>query len=182
MLKKTITYTDFNDEETTEVFFFNLSRAELVELEMSREGGFVESMKRIIAADDNQGIVKEMKNIILMSYGKKSPDGKKFIKSQALRDEFEASEAYSTLFMELATNAEAAIQFFNGIIPAGLAEEAAKLQRDAGTPGNGMVSTTTDKAVSPNVPKRLTLVEAREMNSEELSAKLASGEVVIGEK
>lgn len=135
MLKKTIKYKDFNDEEVSEDFYFHLSKAELVELEMSHEGGLSASLQNIIAAEDGKGIIKEFKNIILSAYGRKSPDGRRFIKSQELRDDFQASEAYSELFMELVTNTDAAIEFINGIIPQGMAEEAAKLA-SVGTPGN----------------------------------------------
>lgn len=120
MLKKTIKYTDFNEEEVVEDHYFHLSQAELVELEMSHEGGLSESLKKIIAAEDGKSIIKEFKNIILSSYGKKSADGRRFIKTQEMRDEFESSEAYSTLFMELVTNPEAAIEFINGIVPSKL--------------------------------------------------------------
>lgn len=127
MLKKTITYEDFNGETVSEEFFFHLNKAELVELELSHEGGMSESLQRIIDAQDGKSIIAEFKNIILGSYGKKSVDGRRFIKNQQMRDEFESSEAYSTLFMELVTDTDAAIEFINGVIPAGMAEEAAKL-------------------------------------------------------
>lgn len=127
MLKKTITYEDFNGDKTSEDFFFHLSKAELVELELSHEGGMSESLQRIIDAEDGKAIIAEFKNIILGSYGKKSPDGKRFIKNQQLREEFESSEAYSTLFMELVTDTDAAIEFINGVIPAGMADEVSKL-------------------------------------------------------
>lgn len=127
MLKKTITYEDFNGETVSEDFFFHLSKAELVELEMSHDGGMAEAMQRIVNAEDGKAIVAEFKNIILGSYGKKSPDGRRFVKNQQIREEFESSEAYSTLFMELVTNAETASEFMNGIIPQGMAEEAAKV-------------------------------------------------------
>lgn len=127
MLKKTITYTDFNDEEVTEDHYFHLSKAELVELEMSHEGGLSAALEKIVAAEDGKSIIAEFKNIILSSYGKRSEDGRRFIKNQALRDEFESTEAYSTLFMELVTNAEAAAEFVSGVIPQDMAEEAAKL-------------------------------------------------------
>lgn len=117
MLKKTITYTDFNDEEVSEDFFFHLSKAELVELEMSHEGGLSESLQKIVDAEDGKAIVAEFKNIILTSYGQKSPDGRRFVKNTALREEFESTEAYSTLFMELVTDADAAAEFMNGIVP-----------------------------------------------------------------
>ena len=127
MLKKTITYDDFNGETKTEDFFFHLSKAELVELELSHEGGLSASLQRIIDAEDGKGIVQEFKNIILSAYGKKSDDGRRFIKNQQIREEFESTEAYSALFMELVTDTDAAIEFINGVIPAGMAEEAAKL-------------------------------------------------------
>jgi hypothetical protein len=123
LLKKTITYKDFNDEEVSEDFYFHLSRAELVELEMSHRGGLSVSLERIIASEDNKSIIAEFKNIILSSYGKRSDDGRQFIKNQELRDEFASTEAYSALFMELVTDANAATEFINGIMPAGLVEE-----------------------------------------------------------
>jgi hypothetical protein len=127
VLKKTITYTDFNGDEVSEDFFFHLSKAELVELELSHKGGLSESLQRIIDAEDGKAIIQEFKNIILSAYGKRSDDGKRFIKNQQLREEFESTEAYSSLFMELVTDTDAAIEFINGVIPAGMAEEAAKL-------------------------------------------------------
>lgn len=164
MLKKTITYTDFNGEEASEDYFFHLSKAELVELEMSHEGGFVESMQKIVEAEDNKAIIAEFKKIILQSYGKKSMDGKRFIKNQTLRDEFESSEAYSTLFMELVTDTDSAIQFMNGIIPPDLVPQ--------------------DAPVIPikAEPTYMTMKEVRELTAEEykeLSTKIVSGEIVI---
>lgn len=127
MLKKTITYVDFNGDEVSEDFYFHMSKAELVELQMSHEGGLEESLRRIVAAQDGKAIIAEFKNIILGSYGQRSPDGRRFIKTQALRDEFESTEAYSTLFMELVTDAEKASEFVRGVMPQDLAEEAAKV-------------------------------------------------------
>jgi hypothetical protein len=127
VLKKTITYTDFNGDEVSEDFFFHLSKAEIIELEMSVEGGLSESLKKIIDSMDGKAIIAEFKKIVLGSYGKRSPDGKRFIKNDALREEFESSEAYSVLFMELVTDAAAAANFVNGIIPQGMVEEAQKV-------------------------------------------------------
>lgn len=131
MLKKTITYVDFNGDEVSEEFFFHLSKAELVELEMSHEGGLTESIRRIVASEDGKAIIAEFKNIILTSYGQKSLDGRRFIKNQTLREEFESTEAYSTLFMELITDAEKAAEFVQGVIPKDLADEAEKVVSDA---------------------------------------------------
>lgn len=118
MLKKTITSTDYNGNERTEDFYFNLTEAEIMEMEMSTAGGLAESIQRIVAAKDAPAIIKIFKDLVLKAYGVKSPDGKRFIKNAALREEFEQTAAYSNLFMELATDADAAAEFVNGIVPA----------------------------------------------------------------
>ena len=117
MLKKTITYTDYNDNTRTEDHYFNLTKAELMEMEMSTSGGMAEMIQRIVAAQEAPAIIKIFKDLILKAYGVKSPDGKRFIKTQEIIDEFVQSEAYSILFMELATDADAAAAFVNGIMP-----------------------------------------------------------------
>lgn len=117
MIKKTITYTDYNGVERTEDFYFNLTKAEITEMEMSTTGGMSEMVKRIIAAQDTPTLIKIFKDLILKSYGEKDIDGRRFIKSEELSTAFSQTEAYSQLFMELATNAEAAADFVNGIIP-----------------------------------------------------------------
>ena len=125
MLKKTITYQDYNGVERTEDFYFNLTKAEIMEMEMSTEGGMADMITRIVSAQDTPAIIKVFKDLLLKSYGTKSPDGKRFIKSKELSDEFAQTEAYSVLFMELATDADAASNFVNGIIPADIAKAAA---------------------------------------------------------
>ena len=125
MLKKTITYTDYNDVERTEDFYFNLSKAEVMEMQMSTTGGLAEMIQRIVAAQDAPAIIKVFKELVLKAYGQKSPDGKRFIKTPELADEFAQTEAYSQLFMELATDADAAAAFVNGIVPADVAKQAA---------------------------------------------------------
>lgn len=126
MLKKTITYTDYNGTERTENHYFNLSKAELTEMELSTTGGFADMIQNIIDAQDGPAIMKIFKDIILKAYGEKSPDGKRFIKSDELSTAFSQTEAYSELFMELVTDAEKASEFINAIIPADIAAEAAK--------------------------------------------------------
>ena len=117
MLKKTITYTDYNGAERTEDFYFNLSKAEVMEMEMSTSGGIAEMITRIVAEQDAPAIIKIFKELVLKAYGQKSPDGKRFIKSEEMATAFSQTEAYSQLFMELATDADAAAKFVNGIIP-----------------------------------------------------------------
>lgn len=129
MLKKAITYTDYNGNERTEDFYFNLTKAELMEMELGTSGGMAEAIQRIVSAQDAPAIIKIFKDIVLKAYGVKSPDGKKFLKKDAngrpLSEEFEQTEAYSVLFMELATDADMAAKFINGIMPADIVKQAA---------------------------------------------------------
>lgn len=125
MLKKTVTYTDYNGVERTEDFWFHLSEAELVEMEMGVTGGLVEMMERIIKTLDGPEIIRTFKDIVLRAYGEKSSDGKRFIKSEEMREAFSQTEAYSKIFMELAFDADAASKFVNGIIPDNLGKELA---------------------------------------------------------
>jgi hypothetical protein len=173
MLKKTITYIDFNGDETSEDFYFHLSKAELVELEVSYKGGLQEAIKRIIDADDGKAIIAEFKKIILGSYGERSDDGRRFIKNQTLRDEFESTEAYSTLFMELVTDADKAAEFVRGVIPKDLIEETEKVIE--------MVPVPTEESKPKKV---VTRAEMEAMDSEELkqlTAQLNAGEALITE-
>ena len=117
MLKKTITSVDFNGNERTEDFYFNLTKAEVMEMEMSTVGGLSEMIQKIVSAQDTPSIIKVFKDLILRSYGEKSADGKRFIKTPEMAESFSQTEAYSVLFMELATDAEEAAAFVNGIIP-----------------------------------------------------------------
>lgn len=117
MLKKVIKYTDYNGVEREEEFYFNLTAAEITEMELSEEGGLSNLITKITNAKDTPSLVKMFKGLILKSYGIKSPDGKRFIKSEEISTEFSQTEAYSILFMELATDEKAASAFVNGIIP-----------------------------------------------------------------
>ncbi len=121
MIKKTVTYTDYNGAERTEDFYFNLSKAEVMEMELSIDGGLAEKIERITAAQNAPEIIKVFKDLILKGYGEKSPDGKRFIKSKELSEAFSQTEAYSEIFMELATNADVAAKFVNGMIEANTA-------------------------------------------------------------
>lgn len=128
MLTKTIKYTDYNGVERSEDFSFNLTKAEIMEMEMSTVGGLAESINKIVAAQDAPQLIKLFKDLILKAYGEKSADGKRFVKSDELREAFSQTEAYSILFMELAENADEASRFINGVIPADLSKELQKQQ------------------------------------------------------
>lgn len=116
MLKKTVTYTDYNGVERTEDFYFNLTKAEIMEMELTTSGGLAEMITKIVEAKDGPAIIKVFKDLVLKAYGEKSPDGRRFIKSVEIADAFSQTEAYSQIFMELATDADAAAAFVNGII------------------------------------------------------------------
>lgn len=116
MVRKTITYTDYDGNQRTEELLFNLSRAELIEMEASESGGMEKMLKRIVAEEDTKKIMSIVKDIILKSYGKKSDDGRRFIKSEEMANEFSQTEAYSELLLELLQNEEAAAKFMNGLV------------------------------------------------------------------
>ena len=131
MLKKAITYVDYNGVERTEPFYFNLSKAELIEMEYSTVGTFTSMIQNIIDAQDEPELIKLFKSLILKSYGKKSADGRRFEKSEEISKEFSETEAYVNLFMELARDSKAASEFVNGIIPADIDREEIKKQQEA---------------------------------------------------
>lgn len=118
MFKKTITYLDYNGLEIKEDFYFNLTKAEIMEMQLQKSGGFAEKIQKVVDAKDVPELVSIFKELILKSYGVKSDDGKRFIKTEKVREEFTQTEAYSDLYVELATNADSASAFVNGIIPA----------------------------------------------------------------
>lgn len=117
MIKKTITYTDYNGNQRTESFWFNLTKAEVTRMEMSVQGGMAEMIDRIIDAQDAPSLISTFETMIQKSYGVKTPDGRGFVKRPEDLEAFMATEAYSELFMELVTNATAAAEFVNGIMP-----------------------------------------------------------------
>lgn len=117
MYKMTKTYTDFNGIERTEDFYFNLTAAEISEMQLSTDGGLDVYINKIVDAKDNKAIVHLFKDLVLKAYGEKSDDGKRFIKSDEVRESFSQTQAYSDIFMELATDADAATNFVNGITP-----------------------------------------------------------------
>lgn len=126
MLKKTITYTDFNDNQVTEDFYFNLTKMELIELDFAEKGELSDKLKEIVAKEDHRGILQMFKALVMKSYGVRSEDGKRFIKSQELADAFMQTDAFSELFVELMTGEQAAIDFFNAVMPASVRNSGAK--------------------------------------------------------
>lgn len=158
MLKKTITYTDFNGDTQTEDFYFHLSKAELVELELSEKGGFAEMLQSIVEAEDGKTIIAKFKELILKAYGVRSEDGRRFIKNDKLSEEFSQTEAYSQLFIELATDADHAATFMKGVVPSDV---------------------TVDKPLFPSIEGKTAVAEREvipldQLTADELRARLAA--------
>jgi hypothetical protein len=188
LLKKSITFEDLNGQEVTEDHFFHLSKADLVEMELSQEGGLSKKLEEVVESGDGKSIIETFKKLVLDAYGKKSDDGRRFIKTPELRAEFEGSEAYSALFMELVTNADAAAEFVNGIVPRGMEQDVEKLRqvgedrRHPSDPAAKPVEPPMARPAQggPGVPRVINPDEAREMEQSELSRLLASGEAILG--
>ena len=126
MLKETITYIDFNDLERTEDFYFNLTRTELIRMEMSKNGSLTGLLTKITKANDMPDIFEAMETLILKAYGEKSVDGRYFNKSEEISKNFMNSPAYDKLFEKLTTDATYAYKFLMGLLPKDLAEQAKK--------------------------------------------------------
>ena len=157
MLQKTITYTDFNGNERTEDFFFNFTDAELTQYNFSFKGGIEKKLEDIIASENMQEILEIFKDLILLSYGIKSEDGKRFIKNDQLREEFSQTAAFSELYMELLDDTKAA-EFINGIVPSDKKMSQAELDKNMteaaerlGVPKPEVVETTPEKATETPV-------------------------------
>jgi hypothetical protein len=160
MLKKTIKYTDYDGNEREEDFYFNLNKAELVEMEMGVTGGLEKKLRKIVASQDGKEIMSLFKDIIMKSYGEKSPDGKRFIKSFELSTEFVQTEAYSELFMELTLDPDRASDFINGIIKGANLDAAVGFIR-------GAANNENKAQMIQDAMKRLDAFEQKEKEKEE---------------
>ena len=181
MIRKSITYTNFENETVTEDFFFNLTKAELVEMEINHGGGFKEYLERIESSQDIKEIYGVFKEIILATYGEKSADGKRFVKSREISDAFAQTEAYSGLLFELMEAGKAA-EFINALMPKDLAEKLRENPRAASEalmqgykkPQQKDIQQVPDlpaaEPVLENMP--LTDAELRELSREQLEARL----------
>lgn len=126
MLKKTITYTDYDGVERTEDFYFNFTEAELMEWQLVTNGGLTSYVQKIVDAKDQPRLITLFKELLLKAYGIKSDDGRRFIKSEKISEEFSQNPAYSIIYMELVSDDKLAADFVNGIIPAKLSEQVAE--------------------------------------------------------
>lgn len=142
MYTESRTYTDYAGNQRTETFQFNLTKAEVLEMEMRQSGGMEQYIKQIIDAQDTAQIIDVFKKLLLASYGKVSPDGRRFEKSPELTKEFEETEAYSDMFMELATDDEKAAKFVEGILP--------KMTEDQKQEANKMIAQYKERNATAN--------------------------------
>lgn len=132
MIKQDITYTNFEGEQETETLYFHLNKVELMEMQVSEKRGLAQYITDIQKAENNKEIFRLFKEIVLRAYGERSEDGKKFIKNERLREEFEGSLTYEELMVKLVTEADFAVKFVNGIMPAGMADQiAARMDQDS---------------------------------------------------
>ena len=129
MIKKTVTYKDFDGNERTEDFYFHLTEQELTEWELSVDGGLSGVLTRIVNSSDNKTMIEIFKSLLVKSYGEKTPDGRGFIKNDTVLNNFIYTQAFSDLYMELATDDKKAAEFVNGIMPAGLIEKAEQARK-----------------------------------------------------
>lgn len=192
MLKKNITFEDFNGNNVNEDHYFHLSKSDLIELEVSHQGGLQAWITRIIETEDAKALIEEFQKLILASYGKKSEDGRRFIKNAELRDDFKSSPAYEELFMELVTDSDAAAEFVNGIVPKGLGEDMKKMKgsvnakaeaervRELSEEDVGKAAADMDANVfETSQTKVLTQAEIADMDADELKSGLATGRYIL---
>jgi hypothetical protein len=174
MLKKTITYKDLDGNSRTEDFYFNLTKAECVEMQLSKGGeeGLSGYLNEIVKSNDGALIIENFKEIIKKAYGKRSEDGRHFIKNAQLTEEFMGTEAYSDLFMELVTDAEASAKFIEGIVPADLKESVKNIQDTPPLSDQDFRPKKDYKSMSP--------AELASLPPEELQEALRSGALNLG--
>lgn len=195
MLKKDITFNDFDGNEITETHYFHMTQADLVKMDMSRKGGMQVYVARIVAAQDGKEIIEVFDELLRMSYGTRTPEGR-FVRNQTMTEEFMGSEAYSALFMELVTDAAASAEFVNAIIPQGLEQAAAKLKQSSATqvptptPAPAVQVAEQANAVheakddptglsDPSTPQILTASDVMAMDVDELKSGLATGRYTL---
>jgi hypothetical protein len=191
MLKKQITYTNFNDEQVTETHFFHLSKADIIEMQVSEKGGLDVVLQRAIDSGDNSRVLTVFKDLIRKAYGRKTDDGR-FLKDKDATEEFLSGEAYSEILMQMMTDPGFAIEFANGIVPkdleatanrinAAAASAKAATPESAETPAlekaGAALGSNVDPTglTTPTTPQVLTQQQMLDMDSDELKSGLATG-------
>lgn len=171
MLKKTITFHNLDGQPISEDFYFHLNKAEIAEMELSQKGGLSGYVDQIVKSEDAPTLIKLFKELILKTVGRRSEDGRRFIKNQDIIDDFTQTEAYSELFMELSTNHESAIAFMKGVLPAGMESqvEASAKTEDVKLPDDQIPAwikeerLPTDAEMREATPEQLRIAYARKI-------------------
>lgn len=182
MIKKTLQYVDIDGITREEDFYFNLTKAEALELQVSRHGGFSESIQAIIKSKDPKAILATIKEVILSAYGERAPESRHFIKKRETAEAFSHTEAFSNLFMELFTDKNKAAEFFNGLLPKDMQDEA-KLQAQGAPrqPQDHQQKQPNLIVVDPPAAevKTITRAEAVELSTEELNQRIQNGWQIV---
>lgn len=153
MLKHEITYTDFDDEKVTETLYFNLSRTELIEMDAERgEEGLANWAERLVKIKDTKTLFAEFKKIVINAYGEKSPDGKRFVKSEEIRENFANSAAFDELMVQLMTNEETVANFIKGVVPKEMAAEIEKSKAEETAKAKAVMQKALDEAPKVDIP------------------------------
>ena len=117
MIKETLTYVDYNGVERTEDFYFHLSKAEILDIETTMPNGSIEEWANsIFATREYDKLWKLFSNLVKQSYGIKSADGRRFMKSEEISKEFSETEAYPVLIEKFLTEPDFASNFFNSLV------------------------------------------------------------------
>ena len=143
MLKKTFQYTDFNGNEQEETFYFNLSKSEVIEYELQERAGMSTTLQRIVEERDNQKILAHFKDLVMKSVGRKSDDGRRFVKNDEIREDFLASPAYDEMFIWLMSEPGAGAEFVNNVLPQDVDEFVKKV--DSGQQATKNVKKPSDR-------------------------------------
>lgn len=175
MIKKDITYKNYEDVKVTETFYFHLSKTELMEMMVAHDGGLEEYIKRIGESNDNKRVYEEFKKILLMSVGRRPLEGNRFIKTEDIRQDFQNSDAMGELIIELLSDEVKAAEFINSLLPKELRNEVGKAVDLEPVAAEDPEATSFDQFA----PRRLTPIEIQEMDADELRSGLATGRYEI---
>lgn len=184
MIKQSITFTDWDGVEQTEEFYFHLSKLEIAELENSRDGGLSDHIQKAMASEDARLVFEELKEVVLKAYGERSADGKNFRKTDALREQFAATEACSELIFGFLTDPESFFTFVQGVLPKNLDRDLAAIQaKQAASSGSTPEpdSSAAEEVAPANGqgPRTLSPEQALLMDAHLLRAGIADGSIVI---
>lgn len=169
MLKKTVEFEDVEGNTRKEDFYFHMRANELTKMQVSHEGGFEGYLRRIVAEKNGEKLAEIFEKLILDAYGVKAPDGIGFIKNQELREAFKSTDAYDQIFMEIITDADKAVEFFEGVIPKNALKRLEKLGEKEAELTGGEDGITKEKSLADYTEQEL--VEMPQLEFDKLGIK-----------